>query len=74
MKLQIVGHTSAEGTKEVNIRIGMARATAVRDIFIKKGVSASQMTTETKYYLEPLVPNTSEENRAKNQRTEIIIK
>jgi len=74
MKIQIIGHTCDEGTKEVNIKIGMARANAVKEIFIKKGVSSSQITTETKYYLEPLAPNTSEENRAKNRRAEIIIK
>jgi outer membrane protein OmpA-like peptidoglycan-associated protein len=73
MKLQITGHTCDEGTKEVNIKVGMDRANAVKDIFLEKGVPASQMTTETKYYLEPLVPNTSEENRAQNRRAEFKI-
>jgi len=54
--------------------VGLARANTVKNILMDMGVPESQITTETKYYLEPLVPNTSEENRAKNRRREIIIK
>jgi outer membrane protein OmpA-like peptidoglycan-associated protein len=74
MKVHIIGHTCDKGSKEVNIRVGMKRANTAKYIFFEKGVPVSQITTESKYYLEPLVPNTSEENRAKNRRVEIIIK
>jgi outer membrane protein OmpA-like peptidoglycan-associated protein len=74
MKIHIVGHTSDEGSKKVNIKIGLARANAVKKIMLEKGVPESQITTESKYYLEPLVPNTTEENKAINRRVEVIIK
>lgn len=66
-----IGHTCDLGTDEVNYRIGMKRAEAVRDYLISEGIDAGRIRIESHGPKEPLVPNTSEENRRKNRRVEI---
>lgn len=73
LNLRIIGHTCDIGTREVNMRVGLKRANVVKEQLMELGVNASQIVTETKAFDEPLVPNTSEENRAKNRRVEFIL-
>jgi OmpA-OmpF porin, OOP family len=73
MKIVIQGHTCNLGSKDVNQRIGMLRAEAGKERLMKYGVPASQIITETKGFDDPLVPNNSKENRAKNRRIVLVI-
>lgn len=74
IKILIVGHTSNEGSKKANIKIGLKRAQKVKSLLIKYGVPAKQMITKTKYYLEPIAPNTNIKNRMKNRRVELFVR
>jgi outer membrane protein OmpA-like peptidoglycan-associated protein len=56
------------GTKAVNLSIGLRRAEAAKAYLVAKGVAAERIRTASKGETEPLVPNTSEENRRKNRR------
>jgi chemotaxis protein MotB len=49
------------------------RATAVTKILTGKGVEASRVSAVGRGEFQPLVPNDTPENKAKNRRTEIII-
>ena len=71
--LHIVGHTCNIGTLQQNKIVGQRRADATKQEMLNRGVPADRITTESKAYLEPLVPNTSEENRKKNRRIEFSI-
>jgi outer membrane protein OmpA-like peptidoglycan-associated protein len=71
--LLLVGHTCNIGTHRVNQILGMKRAISVKQKFMKQGVSEAQLSTESKAYDQPLVPNTSRANRAKNRRVEIKV-
>lgn len=71
--VRFVGHTCNIGTHEINIIFGMKRAESVQQKFIEQGVSQSQLSVESKAYDQPLVPNTSKSNRAKNRRVEIKV-
>ena len=71
--LRFVGHTDNIGSHKINVRFGMRRADNVKQKFIDQGVSRSQLISESKAYDEPLVPNTSSSNRAKNRRVEIKV-
>jgi outer membrane protein OmpA-like peptidoglycan-associated protein len=71
--LLLVGHTCNIGTHRVNLILGKKRAISVKQKFIKQGVSEAQLSTESKAYDQPLVPNTSRANRAKNRRVEIKV-
>jgi outer membrane protein OmpA-like peptidoglycan-associated protein len=73
VNLRIVGHTCDIGSHEVNMIVGMERAEAIKKELIAYGAPESQLITESKAYDEPLVPNTSKENRAKNRRVQIIV-
>ena len=74
LKLELIGHTDSTGTEEVNIRVGKQRAENVKQLLVKRGVKSSRIKCFTKGETEPLVPNNSEENMAKNRRVEMIFK
>lgn len=67
----VVGHTCNLGSLEVNRTVGQKRANSLRDELLKRGVPAAQLSTESRWYKEPLVPNTSEANRKRNRRVEV---
>jgi outer membrane protein OmpA-like peptidoglycan-associated protein len=70
--LHIIGHTCDLGSEELNLRIGQERANLAKDYLVEKGIAASRIATFSKGKSEPLFLNTSEENRKKNRRLEII--
>ena len=74
MSLRIIGHTCNLGTRKVNLKVGMKRAIAVKQIFLGNGVSDAQLLVETRSFDDPLVPNTSIVNRIQNRRVTLIIK
>jgi len=71
--LEITGHTCDLGSEEVNKKVGLDRAEWVKAELVKRGVSADRISTATKWFTEPLVPNTSEDNRKINRRVEIKV-
>jgi outer membrane protein OmpA-like peptidoglycan-associated protein len=73
LKLRIVGHTCDRGTHEANERFGLQRAESAKNYLIAKGISANRLETSSKAELEPVMPNTTEDNRRKNRRVQIII-
>jgi outer membrane protein OmpA-like peptidoglycan-associated protein len=73
IKVKIIGHTDDVGSHEFNVDLSRRRAEAVRDYLIKGGVEPVRVTTEGRGPAEPVAPNDSEENRAKNRRIEFQI-
>ena len=71
LNLLIMGHTCDIGTQATNMELGLKRALFVKQLLIKRGVPTAQMKAASKGLYDPLVPNTSEANRAKNRRVEI---
>lgn len=74
LRLHLVGHTCDLGKNKSNFRIALERAYMLKLTMLKLGVSEGQITIESKSFREPAVPNTTEENRAKNRRVELILK
>ncbi|NNE29774.1 MAG: OmpA family protein [Saprospiraceae bacterium] len=68
VKATVEGHTDDSGSNRTNNRMGRKRAQFIVGELKKLGVPEAQLTWENKTYLEPLVPNSSRENRAKNRR------
>jgi outer membrane protein OmpA-like peptidoglycan-associated protein len=66
-----IGHTCDIGTMEQNKAVGLKRAQAFAQELIDRGVSPDRIECQSKWFLEPLVPNTSEKNREINRRVEI---
>ena len=70
MKLRIVGNTCDIGSERINIPLGLKRAEEVRRYLIENGVDADRVITISQSNYSPMLPNTSEENRALNRRVD----
>jgi outer membrane protein OmpA-like peptidoglycan-associated protein/tetratricopeptide (TPR) repeat protein len=73
MKIQISGHTDSDGNDDHNLKLSDARAHAVVDYLIAKGVDASRLTFKGYGETRPVMPNDTPENKQLNRRTEIEI-
>ncbi len=71
--LEVRGHTDDIGGVEFNQRLSEERARAVVRALVERGIDSVRLRARGMGMLYPLVPNTSEENRAKNRRTEFVI-
>jgi outer membrane protein OmpA-like peptidoglycan-associated protein len=70
-RLEIAGHTSSTGSAEHNMTLSQARADAVRDYFISRGVTASNLTAKGYGMDQPIASNDTQEGRNANKRVEI---
>jgi outer membrane protein OmpA-like peptidoglycan-associated protein len=71
--LEIIGHTDDVGSKDANLNISLKRAQMVADYLLSKGIEKNRLTVTGKMDSEPLFPNNTPANRAKNRRVEFII-
>ncbi|MBP5370019.1 MAG: OmpA family protein [Bacteroidales bacterium] len=72
-KFLITGHTCNLGSLATNRTVGQKRADGLKAELIKRDVNPDQLQTESRWYKQPLVPNTSEANRKKNRRAEVEV-
>ena len=72
-KFLITGHTCNLGSLATNRTVGQKRADGLKAELIKRDVNPDQLKTESRWYKQPLVPNTSEANRKKNRRAEVEV-
>lgn len=73
LKIEISGHTDNIGSAEYNKRLSEQRAKAVVDYLIQAGISADRLTYAGYGFERPIAPNTTEEGRQLNRRTEFKI-
>ena len=73
VSVEMAGHTDIKGSKEYNIKLSEARAKTVADMIIKFGVDAERVSYKGYGPDVPIADNETEEGRARNRRTEIII-
>jgi outer membrane protein OmpA-like peptidoglycan-associated protein len=71
--IMVKGHTDDVGSEEDNMKLSQDRAEAVAQKLYEMGINSKRIKTKGFGESEPLVPNTSEENRRKNRRTEFVI-
>jgi outer membrane protein OmpA-like peptidoglycan-associated protein len=72
-KLRVEGHTDGDGDEGHNQDLSEQRAQAVVKWLVDNGIDASRLTAAGCGSRDPLVPNTSAENKQKNRRTEFDI-
>lgn len=70
LKLQISGHTDNTGNANINRKMSLARAQAVREYLVKKGIEGSRLFAQGFGSDKPIASNKTEEGRAKNRRVE----
>jgi len=73
MKIEIGGHTDAQGSDSYNQRLSENRAKSVSDYLISKGVSEKRLQYKGYGKSKPIDTNETEEGRAKNRRVEFKI-
>lgn len=71
VNVEVQGHTDNTGSLAANNRISQARANAVRDYLISKGVAAERLTARGYGPSQPAASNATAEGRAQNRRVEL---
>ena len=71
--VQIFGHTDNTGSREVNEKLSLKRANAVKTYLQNSGVAEGRMETRGLAYDYPVADNSTAEGRAQNRRVEVYI-
>lgn len=74
LKVSIEGHTDNVGDAASNKKLSEARAKAVMDALIAKGIKKERLSSVGWGQEKPVADNRTEEGRAKNRRVEIVKK
>ncbi|MEQ1715164.1 MAG: OmpA family protein, partial [Hyphomicrobium sp.] len=73
-RIEIGGHTDAEGTDERNQRLSDRRARAVQSFLERSGVVGNRLSAVGYGASRPIADNATPEGRAKNRRIEFTVK
>ena len=71
MTIKIVGHTDSDGNDAYNQKLSEARATAVKQYLLEKGITADRMQAIGKGKSAPIADNKTDAGKAQNRRIEI---
>lgn len=71
--VEIQGHTDNRGKRAVNMRLSQQRAEAVRRWLTRHGVEPARLIAKGYGSNRPLVPNITQQNRARNRRVQFRI-
>ncbi len=72
-RLEVQGHTDNSGTADHNHTLSEERAEAVRAWLVQHGVTSDRLIARGYGQDNPLVPNVTAANRARNRRVQFII-
>ena len=75
-QIRLVGHTDntpPAAPYKSNLELSLARASAVAEYLIQKGVDPERITVSGRGEYDPIFPNDTAEHRALNGRVEIVI-
>ena len=72
-EVQLVGHTDNTGDATANMKESQDRANAVRDMLVNGGVDTNRISTAGYGQDKPIASNGTDEGRAKNRRTELVV-
>jgi outer membrane protein OmpA-like peptidoglycan-associated protein/tetratricopeptide (TPR) repeat protein len=72
-KVEVVGNTDNTGVWQKNLKLSNDRAKEVYDFLLKNKVSPERMYFYGRASAVPLLDNSTEDNRSKNRRVEVLI-
>lgn len=72
-KLSVSGHTDNVGKPAINQKLSEARAKAIKEYLVSKGIAAERIFTEGFGSTRAVAPNTTPAGRQKNRRVELKI-
>lgn len=73
MTVQLEGHTDNTGDPEANKKLSVDRAEAVKALLVAGGIDAARINTAGWGQEKPIASNDTEEGKAKNRRTELVV-
>lgn len=71
--IKIIGHTDKTGNEEQNKTLSEARAKAVAEYLILKGIDTSRINYIGYGSLKPIATNETDEGKQQNRRVDFII-
>jgi len=71
--VRLEGYTDNTGDAAANKKLSLDRADTVKTIMVRGGVADSRISTTGYGPDNPIAPNDTEEGRAKNRRTELVV-
>lgn len=74
MLIEVGGHASAEGGAAINRQLSVRRARSVVAYMVRAGVGSDQLEAIGFGTSQPVAPNDSDENMAKNRRIELKVR
>lgn len=73
VSIELGGHTDDVGSDADNLDLSQKRAKAVYDYLVNAGIPAAKLKYKGYGETKPVMPNTSDENRARNRRIEFKV-
>jgi len=70
--IEVQGHTDNVGQATYNQKLSQQRADSVKAYLVKKGIADGRLVSKGYGMSQPLLPNTTEANRALNRRVQFI--
>jgi OOP family OmpA-OmpF porin len=74
LKVEIGGHTDAQGSDAANQKLSQRRADSVRQYLVDKGIGADRLTAVGYGEAQPIATNDTPAGRAENRRVEFKIR
>jgi outer membrane protein OmpA-like peptidoglycan-associated protein len=74
VQILISGHTDNIGSATYNQGLSLRRAQSVQTYLVGVGITRERVAVEGKGDLEPMLPNSSEENQARNRRITVRVR
>jgi outer membrane protein OmpA-like peptidoglycan-associated protein len=72
-RIQIAGHTDSDGSESSNQTLSERRAQSVYQYLVSKGIAGNRLTTVGYGESNPIAPNDSAANKARNRRIEFTV-
>ncbi len=73
IRIEIIGHTDADGSSSENLLLSEARAEAVALFLAEQGVDRKRMELKGMGATMPIASNETDYGKARNRRTEIVV-
>jgi len=73
-EVTVTGHTDRTGSAEINARLALARAEAIRDLLVREGLDAALIQVDSHGETNPVVPTPDDVAEPRNRRVEVTVR